>query len=148
MKMTYSICPRSLSSNGFSKDKDHFILPFHNLIAICLYMLGRLSSLMVIFALFFGTVILPSVAHAAAPEHSEGTLEQHGHDESSHSDQHEDEGDQPCHAVMHHHHNFALGSDFDTLRTQLTNKEGRARPSSSVAKPSWSQAPPTKPPFS
>jgi len=109
-------------------------------------MLSRIASLLVIFALLFGTVILPSVAHAAAPEHSEEAFERHEHDAGSHSDKNDDEGDQPCHAVTHHHHSFALGIGSDGLGTQLANKENKGRPVSSVAKPSWSQAPPTQPP--
>lgn len=144
--MAYAIHPFLPSSTNHERDKARFALRFQNSTAICSTMLSRIASLIVIFALLFGTVILPSVAHAAAPEHSEESFERHEHEAGSHSDKNDDEGDQPCHAVMHHHHNFALGSDFDTLGNQLSNKEGKIRPVSSVAKPSWSQAPPTQPP--
>lgn len=144
--MTYAIRPFLPPSTEHERDQMGFVLLFQNSTAICCNMLSRFASLLVIFALLFGTVILPSVAHAAAPEHSEESFERHGHDAGSHSDKHDDEGDQPCHAVTHHHHNFALGIDSDTLGTQLSNKEGKALPVSSIGKPSWSQAPPTQPP--
>lgn len=144
--MAYAIRPFLPPSTKHERGQARFVLPFQNSTAISLNMLRRFASLLVIFALLFGTVILPSVAHAAAPEHSEESFERHEHDAGSHSDKNDDEGDQPCHAVTHHHHNFALGIDFDTLGNQLSKKEGKIRPASSVAKPSWSQAPPTQPP--
>ena len=144
--MAYAIRPFLPPPTKRERGQAGFLLPFQNLTAICFDMLSRFASLLVIFALLFGTVILPSVAHAAAPEHSEESFERHEHDAGSHSDKNDDEGDQPCHAVAHHHHNFALGLGSDGLGTQLANKESKGRPVSSIAKPSWSQAPPTQPP--
>jgi len=123
-----------------------FVLPFQNSTAICFNMLSRFASLLVIFALLFGTVILPSVAHAAAPEHSEESFERHEHDAGANSDKQDDEGDQPCHTVTHHHCSFALRVESNAVNSQLSAKGSKTRPVSSVAKPSWSQAPPTQPP--
>ena len=131
---------------GQEKSQYRFMLLPNQTAAICLDMLSRFGSLLVIFALLFATVILPSVAHAAAPEHSEEAFERHEHNAGSNSDKQDDEGDQPCHAVTHHHCSFALRVEANAVNSQLSAKGSQTRPVSSVAKPSWSQAPPTQPP--
>lgn len=144
--MTYAIRPVLPPCTKHEREQVGFALPFQNSTAICFNMLGRFASLLVIFALLFGTVILPSVAHAAAPEHSEESFVHHEHDKDSSSDKQDDEGDQPCHIVTHHHCSFALEVAVNALNSQLSAKKSKTRPASSVDKPSWSQAPPTQPP--
>lgn len=109
-------------------------------------MLGRFASLSIIFVLFFGTVILPSFAHAQAPEHAEESFEAHEHDASTNPEQPSDNSDQPCHAVTHHHCSFAVGVEAGDLKARPVYQGNKARLVSSAVMPSWSQAPPTQPP--
>lgn len=125
---------------------DHFMLRLDRHPAICSAMLGRITSLIMTIILLFGTVILPSVAHAAAPAHEEESFERHDHDATSDPVEPE-EGDKPCHVVTHHHCSFALRIDPDPVKTQLSGRGSKSRPVSSLAMPSWSQAPPTEPPL-
>lgn len=144
--MVYAVHPILPPSTKHERCLARFVLLFQNSTAICTDMFDRIASLLVIFALLFGTVILPSVAHAAASEHSEEAFEQHEHDAGANSDKQDDEGDQPCHIVTHHHCSLALRIEANAVDSQLPVKETKTPPVSSLAESSWSQAPPIQPP--
>jgi len=143
MQLLRSILRKSFAGSDL---QIHFRLPPKQLKASWKAMLGRLASLSIVFVLLFGTVILPSIAHAQAPEHTGESFEAHEHGASSDSDKKSDESDKPCHAVTHHHCSFAVGVEAGQIKELATYLGNRTRPGSSDVMPSWSQAPPTQPP--
>lgn len=109
-------------------------------------MLERLASLLTILVLLFGMLLLPAISHAQAPSHGEASFEVHEHDLSTDHDDTGDEGEQPCHAVTHHHCSFAIGVDANHIKGHSVYQGSKSRIISSAAMKSWSQAPPTQPP--
>ncbi len=116
--------------------------------ANCTRMQGRITSLLLVFALLFGTVIMPTIAHAqaASASHSEEYSEVHEHDGAANQDTTDEDGEKPCHAVAHHHCSIALRVDTLAVHLRSARLQNSFKPSSSAAMASFSQAPPTEPP--
>lgn len=116
--------------------------------ATCANMQGRITSLLLVFALLFGTVIMPTIAHAqaASASHSEEFLELHEHDGAEDQDTQNEDGKKPCHAVAHHHCSIALRVDAPAVHLTSVQLQNSFKPSSSAAMASFLQAPPTEPP--
>ena len=116
--------------------------------ASCANMQGKITALLLVFAILFGSVIMPTIAHAQAPSasHSEEFLELHEHDEAGDQDTQQQDGDKPCHAVAHHHCSIALRVETDAMTIPSTWLQNSFVPSSPAAMASYSQAPPTEPP--
>jgi len=116
--------------------------------ANCGNMQGRITSLLLVFAILFGTVIMPTIAHAqaASASHSAEFLEIHEHDGASGQDTQEEDGDKPCHAVAHHHCSIALRVDTPATAMALALSQTSFVASLHSAMASFSQAPPTEPP--
>jgi hypothetical protein len=111
-------------------------------------MRGKLTILILMFAILFGTVIMPTIAHAqaAAIGHESEIVEAHEHDASGAQDQQGSDTDKPCHAVAHHHCSAALKTDVTALASMPFLSQIRAIPLSSLKMTSLAQAPPTEPP--
>jgi hypothetical protein len=144
--MTHLLRSVSVTSFAESTLQIRFILPRNQLTASWRAMLGRLASLFTIFVLLFGTVILPSIAHAHAPDHVEESFVSHEHEAPINSNGTSDDGEQPSHTVAHHHCSFAIGVDANHIKELPVYQGNKTRIVSSTAMPSWSQAPPTQPP--
>jgi hypothetical protein len=106
----------------------------------------RLTSLLVMMALFFGVAVMPAIAHAGehGPAHAGEMLDIHDIDEADHS-QGADK-DMPCHAVSHHHCSVALQLDGPRIAQIGLSKSLLMRPGSTEPLLSRSQAPPLDPP--
>ena len=111
-------------------------------------MQGRITSLFLVFALLFGTVIMPTIAHAqaASAAHSEEFLELHEHEGVADQNTQDEDGKKPCHAVAHHHCSTALRVDPPAVHLPSARLQKSFKPSSSAVMASFSQAPPTEPP--
>ncbi|MEQ1537627.1 MAG: hypothetical protein ABL928_01760 [Sphingorhabdus sp.] len=111
-------------------------------------MQGRITSLLLVFAILFGTVIMPTVAHAqaASASHAEEFLDIHEVDSDAGQDTRDDDGEKPCHAVAHHHCSMALRIDGPPRTMTLTAAQNSFVASLHAAMASLSQAPPTEPP--
>jgi hypothetical protein len=111
-------------------------------------MQGRITSVLLIFAIMFGTVITPIIAHAQAASawHSAEFLEIHDHEGASERDTQEKDGDKPCHAVAHHHCSIALRVETPATPMALALSKTSFLASLHTAMASLSQAPPTEPP--
>ena len=112
-------------------------------------MQGRLVSLFVMLAIFFGSIVVPATAHA------EDVLTTHGSemvamlehaDDADHGDSHEQEGEAPCHVVSHHHCSMALAVDAPALKLGFALRDAGTMPLAASAMSAFSQAPPTEPP--
>ena len=116
--------------------------------ASCANMQGRITALFLVFAILFGSVIMPTIAHAqaASASHSEEFLELHEHEEAGDQDTQKQDGDKPCHAVAHHHCSIALRVEADAMAMPSTKLQNSFVPSSPAGLNSFSQAPPTEPP--
>ena len=123
-------------------------LPSFGAAGMCASMKGRFTSILLIFALLFGTVIMPTIAHAqaASASHSEEFVELHEHDNAAGQDTQKNDEDKPCHTVAHHHCSFALKVDATSLGLSSALSQNRFASSSHAAMTSLSQAPPTEPP--
>lgn len=122
-------------------------LPSHVAGVSCSSMQGKFTSFLLVFALLFGTVIMPTIAHAQATSvsHSEEFLELHKHESADQETQQHDE-EKPCHAVAHHHCSIALRADATSVGLISVQAQNSFSLSSSIAMTSLSQAPPTEPP--
>lgn len=116
--------------------------------ASCANMQGRITALLLVFAILFGSVIMPTIAHAqaASASHSEEFLELHEHDEAGDQDTQKQDGDKPCHAVAHHHCSIALRVETSAMAMPSPRLQNSFVLSSTAAMASFSQAPPTEPP--
>ncbi len=123
-------------------------LPFQSITASSRDMRGMLTSLMLVFAILFGNVIMPTIAHAQAAQvgHVAEARDSHEHDVSSDEDSQEHDSDKPCHAVVHHHCSAALRADLPAIAMTPMSAQLKAIPLSSAKLASLSQAPPTEPP--
>lgn len=112
------------------------------------HMQGRITSLLLVFALLFGTVVLPTIAHAqaASASHSEEYSEVHEHDGAADQNTQDEDGKKPCHAVAHHHCSIALRVDPPAVHLMSARLQNSFKPGSSAVMSSFSQAPPTEPP--
>jgi hypothetical protein len=87
---------------------------------------------------------VPAAAHGSADI---ALMVQHdGHVDSSYPDHQPGDRDAPCHAVMHHHCNVALGHDEVALRMPTFAETSPIWPVGSVPMASLAQAPPLQPP--
>lgn len=116
--------------------------------ATCGNMQGKIISLFLVFALLFGTVIMPTVAHAqaASASHAEEFLDIHELDSDAGQDTRDDDDEKPCHAVTHHHCSFALRVDAPSGTMTLVAAQNSFIAGLHAAMASLSQAPPTEPP--
>lgn len=123
-------------------------LPFHNIAATSRAMRGMLTSLMLVFAILVGNVIMPTIAHAQAAQvgHSAEALDGHEHDVSSDEDSQKPDGEKPCHAIAHHHCSAALRAELPAIAMTPVSPRLKAIPLSLAKLASFSQAPPTEPP--
>ena len=116
--------------------------------ASCTKMQARIIALFLVFAILFGSVIMPTIAHAqaASASHAEDILELHGHDEAGDQGTQKQDGDKPCHAVVHHHCSIALRVEAAEIAMPAAWLQNSFVPTSPAAMASYSQAPPTEPP--
>lgn len=112
-------------------------------------MQGWLVSLFVMLAIFFGSIVVPATAHAEDVLAAHGSemvaLLEHA-DDADHGNNHEQDGDAPCHVVSHHHCSMALAVDAPALKLDFALRDAGTTALAASAMSSFSQAPPTEPP--
>ena len=108
----------------------------------------RITSLLVLIGLFFGTFVMPAMAHASghSPVHAGEMVDVHEISDADHSKPTNGDSDMPCHAVSHHHCSVALPFNPPRLSLSSVPKAMLVRPASTSALASHSQAPPLDPP--
>lgn len=110
-------------------------------------MRGRLLSILVMFAILFGSLAMPETAHAEnlAVGHGIEVLEVHDHADADEKDQRQN-GAAPCHALVHHHCSIAIAVDADAASLLVWNAKAGVMPLIVRPMPSLALAPPTEPP--
>ena len=123
-------------------------LPFPRHAATQHPMRGSFTSLLVLFGLFFGMIVMPVIAHASGNSavHAGEMLDIHEIDAADHSHSQGADKDMPCHAVNHHHCSVALQLDAPRISLNGLSKGALVRPSATTPLLSRSQAPPLEPP--
>lgn len=123
-------------------------LPIQSLAVSAQAMRAMLTSLMLVFAILFGSVVMPTIAHAQAAQagYIAEAVDSHEHDVSSDEGSQEPDGDKPCHAVAHHHCSAALRAELPPLAMFGLSSQLKAIGVSPAKMASLSQAPPTEPP--
>ncbi len=108
----------------------------------------RWITLLTVIAVLFGTVILPTIAHAQAISsgHDVELLDTLQHSATAGHDQQEPDSDKPCHGVAHHHCSAFVSTDgpIVAINSALLRSVAIARASAPMT--SFAQAPPTEPP--
>lgn len=108
-----------------------------------------LISLLVLFAVLFGGLVLPATAHAEDAMAAHGSemfaMLEHAED-ADHGDSHKQTGDEPCHVVSHHHCSVALAANAPSVTIGLSLSSASLLALADTAMSSFSQAPPTEPP--
>lgn len=125
------------------------LLPIISLTANGESMRAKFTSLFVLLAMLFGSIVVPASAQskdATAPHSGEMFAALEHADNADHRDDHQDKGEEPCQAVTHHHCSIALAVDGPllTLSTALTDMDVSRLMAAAMS--SLSQAPPTEPP--
>ena len=111
-------------------------------------MRGRLFSMLLMFAILFGSLVAPETAHAENLPGGPGIeiLEVHDHaDANDWQDQEQNTGS-PCHALVHHHCSIAIAADADAPSLLVWNAKAAVMPLIVRPMPSLALAPPTEPP--
>ena len=113
------------------------------------FMRGRFISLLVLFGLLFGIVVMPTMAHAgsSSPVHGNEMLAIQEIEEADHSHSQGADKDMPCHAVSHHHCSVALQLDAPRINLSRLAKDALLHPAATTPLVSRSQAPPLDPPL-
>ncbi|MFM9851960.1 MAG: hypothetical protein ACKVOJ_04000 [Sphingomonadaceae bacterium] len=108
----------------------------------------RVISLFVLIGLFFGTVVMPVVAHAGGQiaVHANEMLDVHDEVDVDHSQSKNGDGNMPCHAVSHHHCSIALQLEAPRVILSGQGKALLVSPAATSGLVSYSQAPPLDPP--
>ncbi len=112
-------------------------------------MKARLASLMVLFGLLCGVVVMPAIAHASEVHAAHGVNASAAVETEPADHKHPQGGDDdmPCHAVSHHHCSVALHLDGPRIDLNGIAKGSLMRPTATAPLISRSQAPPLDPPL-
>jgi hypothetical protein len=124
-------------------------LPRHTHAATQHFMRGRFTSLLVLFGLLFGIVVMPTLAHAvsSSPAHANEMLAVQEIEEADHSHSQGADKDMPCHAVSHHHCSIALQLEAPRINLSGLGRDALLHPAATTPLVSRSQAPPLDPPL-
>lgn len=117
--------------------------------ASCRAMFARLSSLFLVFAILFCSVVEPAMVNAEdiIPTHVSGNFDAVEKAVSNKDHGTSDlDGEAPCHVVSHHHCNMALATDATSVKfgSKMCEADETSLLASSMS--SFSQAPPVEPP--
>ena len=108
----------------------------------------RLLSMVMMFAILYGSLAAPETAHAgnSMTMHGIEAVDMHDHIDPDDRNDQQQKGGSPCHVVVHHHCSLALAVDPDAA--SLTEWAGKAVVTPRVVTPmrSLALAPPTEPP--
>lgn len=111
-------------------------------------MQGRLLSMLLAFAILFGSLVAPETAHAENLRSGHGieVLEMHDHAEADDQKDQQENGGSPCHALVHHHCSIAIAIDTGAASLLVGNAKAAVMPLVVRPMASLSLAPPTEPP--
>jgi len=111
-------------------------------------MQGRLLSMLLAFAILFGSLVAPETAHAENLPSGHGIeiLEVHDHAKADDQKDQQQNGGSPCHALVHHHCSIAITVDADAASLLAWNAKAAVMPLVVQPMPSLTLAPPTQPP--
>ncbi|MCI1270098.1 MAG: hypothetical protein LKG22_00430 [Sphingobium sp.] len=111
-------------------------------------MRAQIVSLLLMFAILFGSLAAPETAHAeqAFSEHAAGFYLADDHVDAAGGESHPQNGGAPCHALVHHHCSLAVAVDTDTVSLTAIRSSQALDPAEVRPLVSLASAPPTEPP--
>ena len=109
---------------------------------------GRLLSMLLTFAILFGSLVAPETAHAEnlLSGHGIEVLEVHDHAEADDQEDQQQNGGSPCHALVHHHCSIAIAVDAGAASLLVRDAKAAVMPLIVRPMASLALAPPTEPP--